>query len=531
MILKYFKVVIVRLDRTIQIRKLLESKNPDSPIESGNDRPGGNYTGNCEGSGYKRASRRKDQVYGLCGVIIVLASLVLSGCSLAPEYSRPDAPVPASWPSGPEYQETGGKPGDMPAADICWRDYFTDERLQKVIGLALANNRDLRMATLNIERTRALYRIQRAELLPTVDAGGVFSKERIPGAVSGDGKPATSEIYSVNLGISSWELDLFGRIRNLKDAALQEYLATEQARLATQISLVAEVANTYLTLAADRGLLKLAQETLKAQEATYNLIRRRYEVGASSELDLRQAQTRLEAARVDISRYSAVVAGDRNALTLLVGSTVPEELLPEELSTVTMANGLSPGLPAEVLQRRPDILQAEHRLMAANANIGAARAALFPRIALTTSVGTMSDQLSGLFESGSDAWSFIPQVVMPVFDVRTRAAYDVAKSDREILLAQYEKVVQVAFREVADALAQQGTLRDQMAAQQSLVEASAESYRLSELRYQSGIDSYLHVLDAQRSLYGAQQGLIAVDLSRISNLVTLYKVLGGGAGE
>jgi multidrug efflux system outer membrane protein len=476
--------------------------------------------------------RKEKQGLGLRGVIIALALLVLSGCaSMAPEYTRPEASIPATWPRGPAYKNDVSKLGDVHGADIAWRDFFVDERLQKVIDLALMNNRDLRVATLNIERTRALYRIQRAELLPIVNAGAIFSKERVPGILSGSGHPATEELYNVNLGITSWELDLFGRIRSLKDAALQEYLATEQACLETQISLVAEVANTYLTLAADRELLKLAQDTLSSQEASYNLIRRRYEVGASSELDLRQAQTRVDTARVDISRYTAIVAGDENALTLLVGSPVPEGLLPTELSTVTMLQDISPGLPADVLQRRPDILQAENQLKAANANIGAARAAFFPRITLTTSIGTTSDQLSGLFKSGSDTWSFIPQIAMPIFDARTRPAYDVAKVDKEISLTQYEKAIQVAFREVADALAQRGTLGDQMAAQESLVEATAESYRLSDLRYKSGIDSYLSVLDAQRSLYGAQQGLISVRLSRVTNLVTLYKVIGGGASE
>jgi outer membrane protein, multidrug efflux system len=477
---------------------------------------------------------RRNEKQGLLlrhGLSVAIALLVLSGCTLAPEYTRPEAPVPAVWPSGPAYKDGAGKPGDVPAADIAWRAFFVDERLQKVINLALMNNRDLRVATLNIERTSALYRIQRAELLPSVNAGATFSKERVPGILSGSGHPATTELYNVHLGISSWELDLFGRIRSLKDAALQEYLATEQARSSTQISLVAEVANTYLTLAADRELLKLAQETLRAQEATYHLIRRRYEVGASSELDLRQAQTRVDAARVDISRYTAIVAGDENALTLLVGSPVPDGLLPTELNTITLLQDISPGLPAEVLQRRPDILQAENQLKAANANIGAARAAFFPRITLTTSIGTTSDQLSGLFNSGSDTWSFIPQIGIPIFDARTRPAYDVAKVDREILLTQYEKAIQVAFREVADAMAQRGTLGDQMAAQQSLMEATAESYRLSDLRYKSGVDSYLSVLDAQRSLYGAQQGMIVVRLSRLTNLVTLYKVLGGGDSE
>ena len=457
--------------------------------------------------------------------------IFLGGCTLAPEYTRPEAPVPAAWPIGPADKDISIKPGEVPAADIAWRNFFIDERLQKVIDLALANNRDLRLAALNIERTRAFYRIQRAELLPSVNAGATFSKERVPGILSGSGHQATNELYNVNLGISSWELDLFGRIRSLQDAALQEYLATEQARLASQISIVAEVANTYLTLAADRELLKLAQDTLKTQEATYNLIRRRYEVGASSELDLLQAQTLVDAARVDIYRYNAIVAVDENALRLLVGSTVQDGLLPTELNTVAMRKDISSGLPAEVLLRRPDIRQAENLLIGAHANIGAARAAFFPRITLTTSIGTTSDQLSGLFSSGSDTWSFIPRIVMPIFDARTRPAYDVAKVDREIILNQYEKAIQVAFREVADALAQRVTLGDQMAAQQSLVKAAAESYRLSDLRYKNGIDSYLSVLDAQRSLYSAQQGLISLRLTSLTNLVTLYKVLGGGAGN
>ena len=459
--------------------------------------------------------------------------ITLTGCStMAPKYSQPALPVPTEWPNGPAYKEVDARPDDMPAADIAWRDFFVDERLQNVIGIALANNRDLRVAALNIEKTRALYQIQRAELFPAVNVAGTGSKERVPGIVSGIGQPNTVELYNVNLGISSWELDLFGRIRSLKDRALEQYLATEQARHSTQISLVAEVANTYLTLAADRELLKLAQDTLMTQEATYKLIKRRYEVGASSELDLRQAQTRVDAARVDIARYTGIVARDENALALLAGSSVPDGLLPTELCMVSALKDISPGLPSEVLQHRPDILQAENQLKAANANIGAARAAFFPRITLTTSIGTTSDQLSGLFKSGSETWSFMPQIILPIFDAgRNRANLDAVKADREIFLAQYEKAIQVAFREVADTLAQRGTVGDQMEAQQSLVEATAGSYRLSDARYTKGIDSYLSVLDAQRSLYGAQQGLIAVHLSRLINLVTLYKVLGGGARE
>ena len=287
-----------------------------------------------------------------------------------------------------------------------------------------------------------------------------------------------------------------------------------------------------MILAADRERLKLVQATLETQQATYKLIQRRYEVGASSELDLRQAQTRVDAARVDILRYIGQVAQDENALTLLVGSPVPAELLPGGLVAVAALKDIAAGLPSEVLQHRPDILQAESQLKAANANIGAARAAFFPRITLTTRVGAASDELSGLFESGSASWGFTPQITLPIFDGGSnRANLNAAKADRDIAVARYEKTIQAAFREVADALAQRGTVGDQLEAQQSLVDATAESYRLADARYKSGIDSYLTVLDSQRSLYGAQQGLVAIRLARLTNLVTLYKVLGGGGVE
>jgi multidrug efflux system outer membrane protein len=462
--------------------------------------------------------------------LLISAMIVcLAGCTLAPTYTRPEAPVPSAWPTGPAYNHATTAPVSPSAADIKWRDFFVDEKMRKVIDLALANNRDLRMAALNIEKAQAQYRIQRAELFPAVNADGSLSKQRLPADVSGTGQPETITQYGVNLGISSWELDFFGRIRSLKDRALEQYLATEQVRRGAQILLVAEVANAYLTLAADRESLKLVQSTLEAQQATYNLIKRRYEVGASSELDLRQSQTRVDAARVDIARYTGQVALDENALNLLIGSPVPAELLPGELGAVTTMQDITPGLSSEVLQRRPDILQAENQLKAANANIGAARAAFFPRITLTTNIGTISAELSGLFKSGQDTWTFAPQIILPIFDAGSRwANLKVAKADREIALTQYEKAIQVAFREVADALAKRGTVGDQMEAQQSLVYAAAESHRLSDARYTKGIDSYLTVLDAQRSLYSAQQGLISLRLARLTSLVTLYKVLGGG---
>jgi multidrug efflux system outer membrane protein len=463
-------------------------------------------------------------------LLIILTTICLAGCTtMAPDYRRPASPIPAEWPTGPAYKEAvAGKTGPA-AVDIGWREFYVDEKLQKVISLALDNNRDLRVATLNIEKARALYRIQRAELFPAINTSGAWTEQRVPADISTESGEAMSfKQYSVNLGVSSWELDFFGRIRSLKDRALEQYLATEQACRSAQISLVAEVVNAYLTLAADRENLKLTQSTLEAQQATYKLILRRYEVGASSELDLRQAQTRLDAARVDIARYVRQAALDENALNLLVGSPVPVELLSGELNAVTAPKDISPGLSSEALLRRPDILQAEHGLKAANANIGAARAALFPRIALTTNIGTTSNDLSGLFKAGSNTWTFAPQITMPIFDARIWSALDAIKVEREIVLAQYEKVIQAAFREVADVLAQRGTVEDQITAQESLFRASSDAYRLSNARYTKGIDSYLPALDAQRSLYSAQQGLIAVRLARLTNLVTLYKVLGGG---
>jgi multidrug efflux system outer membrane protein len=450
---------------------------------------------------------------------------------MAPEYVRPEAPVPADWPEGAAYIDAAAESADQNAPEIKWQEFFINGQLQKLIALALENNRDLRTAALNIERSRALYRIQRADLLPTVVAAGSGIEQRVPGSLSATGKSMTVHQYSVDLGFSAYELDLFGRVRSLKDTALEEFFATEEARRSIQISLVAEVAGNYLTLAADKERLKIAQDTFESQQESYDLIKRRFEAGASSELDLRQAQTSVDSARVDIAGFTGQVAQDENALALVIGSSVPADLLPDGLSAITELKDINAGLPSDVLQRRPDIVQAEHILKAANANIGAARAAFFPRIALTTSIGLASEQLSGLFKGGASTWGFAPQITLPIFDSgRNRANLNVAEVDREIFLAQYERAIQSAFREVADALAQRGTLGDQLEAQESLTNATAESYRLSEARYRNGISSYLNVLDAQRSLYSAQQGLITVRLSRFFNLVTLYKVLGGGAG-
>lgn len=452
-----------------------------------------------------------------------LSLAALTGCvSMAPRYRVPEAPVPKAWSA-----ET--TPAGRAAADLAWQDFFVDRRLRQVLDLALRNNRDLRIAALNAERARAAYRIQRADLLPRVSAIGQGTKQRLPASVSGTGQALVVEQDAVSVGVSAWELDLFGRVRSLKNQALEQYLATEQARNGAQIALLGEVASTYLALAADRENLQLAQDTLANQEASAKLIRRRFEVGASSELDVHRAQVSVETARGDVARYTRAVALDGNTLRLLVGSEVPADWLPEALGSAPALQDLAPGLPSETLARRPDILAAEHQLKAANANIGAARAAFFPRITLTSSLGTMGSELSGLFKTGSDTWAFSPQVVLPIFDTGARRAnLKAAHAGRDLALAQYEKALQVAFREVADALVQRDTLGDQLAAQTALVQALEGAHRLAQARYTAGLDGYLSVLDAQRSLYAAQQGLIVLRQAKAGSLIGLYKVLGGG---
>jgi len=469
-------------------------------------------------------------------------AVLLAGCaSMAPDYQRPEAPVAAGW-------DSEAAKSDLRVSDIGWREFFVDEKLRQLIAIALENNRDLRVAALNIEKARAEYRIERADLFPTVNAGGSAtiqhngsgsssgSSNSTSGTTTGSSSGSnsgTSRSYRANIGFSAYELDFFGRIRSLNDQALQLYFATEEARHSTQISLVAEVANAWLTLAADRERLQLAQDTFASQKESYNLTKRRFELGVASELDVRQAQTTMDTAQVDVARYTALVHQDDNALTLLLGAPLPQDLRPEgNKIEVTALAELPTGIPSEVLQRRPDVLQAEHQLRAANANIGAARAAFFPTISLTASVGTASSELSGLFGGGSGFWTFVPQITIPIFNAgRNQANLDVSEVQKDINIAQYEKAIQTAFREVADALALKSTLDEQLAAQKSLVDATDVSYRLSEARFKSGIDSYLTVLDSQRAMYASQQNLITLRLTVLSNQVALYKVLGGGWSE
>ncbi len=459
---------------------------------------------------------------------LVLLSL-LSGCTLAPKYTRPAAPVPSAWPSGEAYDATAtAEAPEAATRQTPWRDFLTDARLQKTIDLALTNNRDLRLAMLNVERARAMYGIQRDQLFPAVTASAGAYVERVPADLSQSGSTMTTEKYSANIGVLAWEMDFFGRIQALKDNAWEEYIATAEAQRSAQILLVSTVANAYLTFAADRDAVQLAADTLAAQEETYKLIAKRYDIGLASALDLRRVESQVEAARGEAVRATQQAAQDENALVLLLGAPMPKELSPSGLDAVSALKDVKAGLPSDVLLLHPDVLASEHHLRAANANIGAARAAFFPRIALTSTFGTESADLSNLFKSGQGNWTFVPQITMPIFDARTWYAYRVTKVDKEIAITRYEKAIQTAFRDMADALAVRGTIQKRLSAQQSLVQAVAETYRLSNIRYFKGIDSYLNVLDAQRSLDAARQGLIQLRLAELTSRITLYKVLGGG---
>ena len=463
-------------------------------------------------------------------VSIAVATLVLSGCSLIPDYQQPSAPIAGQWPQGQAYAPA--EASEIAAAEQGWREYFRDPALQQLIERALLNNRDLRVAALNIEAYRAQYRIQRADLLPAVSADGSGSRQRLPADVAPSGRAGISSQYSATLGVSAYELDLFGRVRSLSQQALETYLSSEEARRSTQISLVASVANAYLTWQADQALLQLTEDTLSAYEESYRLTLRSSEIGVASALDLSQSRTSVEAARVKLAQYQRLVAQDRNGLTLLLGSGLPANLPASQPLDAELLSQLPAGLPSDLLQRRPDILEAEHLLKAANANIGAARAAFFPSISLTANAGSVSPDLSGLFGGGSGTWLFQPQISLPIFNAGSlRASLDYSKIQKDIGVARYEKSIQTAFQEVADGLAARQTYQRQLQAQRDLVEANQDYYRLAERRYRIGIDSNLTFLDAQRSLFSAQQALITDRLAQLTSEVNLYKALGGGWRE
>lgn len=481
---------------------------------------------------------------------------ILVGCTLEPHYRRPPPAVTPQWPQMPPPAPPAENPAASPAqsapdapqrnaALIGWREFFTDPKLQTLIEQALQHNYDARTATLNIAAARAQYQIQRADLFPKISATALEEVEKFPSAVaplaSGAGSPtgvgaasgSSSGIFryfDVGIGFTSYELDLFGRVRSLNHAKLQQYLGYVETRRSTQISVIAEVANAYLTWLADQKLLRITEQTLNSQQESLKLIRLTFEGGVGTALDLHQAETTVATAQANLAQYRRQVAQDVNALVLLLGAPLPSGFVPDvDLDEETLLTDLPAGVPSEVLVQRPDILAAEHNLIAANANIGAARAAFFPSILLTGSYGTASTQLSGLFKQGSTAWTFSPQISLPIFAGGANvASLKLAKVQKDLLVVEYEQAIQSGFREVADALAGRATLDAQVAADTALVQASGESFRLSNMRFTGGVDNYLGVLDSQRSLYAAQQSLVSVKLARLQNLVTLYKALGGG---
>jgi len=468
-------------------------------------------------------------------LLLALAG-VMSGCSLAPKYERPEAPVSAVYPTGSAYADAAPSVARQSAADIGWRDFFLDPLLQQLIDISLSNNRDLQKAALNVEAAQAQYRMQRADLLPHLGGTADGVAQRVPADLSAAGASTISRSYQV-AGIVSWEIDLWGRIRNLSEQALASYLALDETRVATQLSLISEVANAYLTLRADQELLGLTKETLTTQQRSFDLTTQLVEAGNASQIDLRRAEISLRTAEANLAMYTRQAARDRNALVLLLGQPLTPELSRQLDEAVTLPDSLVPadlpaGVPSDLLIRRPDVRAAENQLRGANASIGAARAAFLPTISLTGAAGTASASLDDLFVAGSRTWSFMPQITLPIFrGGALKANLDVATVRKRIEIANYEKAIQVAFTEVADGLAGKRTLDDQIRSEQQLVRASSKAYELAGQRFTEGMDGNLSLLDAQRTLYGSQQTLVGTRLARVTNLIDLYKALGGGWAE
>ncbi len=459
---------------------------------------------------------------------LLAALLLLAACAPKKQkYSQPTPPVPQAW-------TTGGVPAaaaaDPAPSDLPWKEFYADDRLRQVIALAIENNRDLRLAALNVQLYEAQYRLQRSAQFPTVGAGASADSYYIPADTTKDGHSSIYFNLRAGLQVSSWELDLFGRVRSLKERALQQYLATQQGRTSTQMALISSVAASYLTLAADHESLKLAQATLNVRQSSFDLIRRSRDIGLKTDLDVSQARSLVEASNVEVVRYTGQITLDENALNQLVGAQIPAQLLPDTLSPMDSLKDVSAGLSSDILLRRPDILAAEHQLRSNYANIAAARAAYFPRILLTGSGGFTSTALDELFSFRALTWQFAPQVSVPIFDAGARDAnYKIAQVQRDAAIAQYDQAIQAAFRETSDALTLRARLLEREQAQAALVATLDETRRLTEARFKAGIDNYFSVLDAQRTLYNGQQSLIDTRLARLANRVTLYKVLGGGA--
>ncbi|MBP2194844.1 efflux transporter outer membrane subunit [Pantoea cypripedii] len=451
------------------------------------------------------------------------AALGLTGCTMEPHYQRPSMPVDARY----DQPTAVGNVADLP-----WQNFFTDATMRNLIQLSLANNRDLRVAALNVEEARNDVTVQRAALMPSIDATASQTSAHEPGNLynTQTSGPVTYHELNAGLGVTSWELDFFGRLRSLRDQAQETYLSTAATERATRISLISEVATAWLTLCSDNDLLHLAQHTAQSQQDSYRLTKMSYDGGVSSDQDLAEAESTVRAAEADVASYTRQVRQDVDALRLLVGTDLPVSLLSQATLDANWQFPATPaGLPSDLLTRRPDVMAAEHTLKAANANIGAARAAFFPSITLTASGGSTSSSLGSLLGGGTGAWSFVPSINLPIFDGgKNEANLNIAHIEKRIEIANYEKAIQTAFKEVNDALAGQDTWQDQMTALQKEVGANQRDYDYSELRYKQGVDNYLNVLVAQRSLYSAQQTLISAHLGQLSQKITLYKALGGG---
>ncbi|WP_080410198.1 efflux transporter outer membrane subunit [Burkholderia ubonensis] len=469
-------------------------------------------------------------------VLPLALGVALAACSMEPTYQRPDAPIPSAYPGGPAYSTPGANAGQQngpAAADLGWRQFFVDPQLQQLIARALANNRDLRIATLNIDAARAQYRLQRAAQFPEIDANLGLNSQRLSPGLRAPGQSPLINTFAAGVGLTNFEIDLFGRVRSMSHAAQEQYLATVEAQRSVHISLVAEVGNAYLTLMADRELLKLAQDTLKNQQDVAAMIHRGKLAGGMAQLDEHRADTQVQTAQVAVEQYTRQVAQDENALTLLIGGgPLPAGVTNAmPLGNQHVLAEFPEGLPSTLLERRPDIMAAEHRLIAANANIGAARAAFFPRITLTGMLGVASATLAGLF-SGGAAWLFAPQLTMPIFDGgRNSANLDLATVEKDVNVANYERTIQSAFREVSDSMAARTTFEREVNAQQKMIHDISETQRLAQMRFQNGVDDYFGVFDAQRQLFQAQQLLVTYKLAGLTSRVTLYKALGGGWQE
>ncbi|CAN7797131.1 efflux transporter outer membrane subunit [Paraburkholderia hospita] len=467
-------------------------------------------------------------------VTIVAGTLMAAGCTMTPAYQRPAAPTSSRYPTGGVYATQPSHGGgdrsarDRAAADIGWREFFADPRLQKLVEIALRNNRDLRVAVFNVDADRERYRITRAASLPAIDAAAGANVQRTPKDLAVSGRTVSRD-YSVGLN-TSWEIDLWGRIRSLSGAALAQYLATAQARKSIQIALVAQVADEYLTLLAYDDLLNVTKNTLSTAQESYRLTKLQFDTGVGSELDLKEAQSVVDHARANLEAQARARAQAENALVLLIGEPLPDDLpLGLSLDAQDLLTEVPAGLPSDLLSRRPDIMEAEEQLIAANANIGAARAAFFPRISLTGAFGTASPSLGDLFKAGSAAWSFAPQVALPVFEGGANTAnLNRANVLKQIQIANYEKTLQTAFREVADGLAARGTYDNEIAALRSNQDAQQRRFDLAYARYRNGADSYLSVLTAQNDLDSSERQLVATRLARWTSIVDLYRALGGG---